>query len=450
MFPAVVDWALRQFEWRASSPPTVKLAAHLLRKVLGRAPGGQIVSSIQARRLRSTVDYAYRCSPHYRELFDRLGLRPDHIRTREDLRKLPFTTENDIRAWRRFLCVSEDRLAAVFTTSGSTGEPKRVYFTPRDMQILVNLSALGLRIRHSGRLVALIALPVGYGLWIDSALAPRIVERAGGLPIPTGTDHPEETLRWMERFEPNVVIALPSYLAALTHTAEHAGYRPRLELILVGGEILTEDYRARFTEYWGSPVCNVYGMTEIGGGQLMAVPEFNAFSANDLHLVMEIVDPETGQPADEGELVFTTLGREAMPLLRYRSGDLGRWANTQGWLPLSAVLLTGRADDLLMTGGAHLYGHVMVEAIARIPGASGRVEVRLDRVELTDRLVVRVEGKSIEAEDVRQALFAEYPQMAARIASSMLILEIETDVKLGNQLKGLRVLDTRFTVPRRG
>lgn len=131
----------------------------------------------------------------------------------------PFATFDDIHDVRRFLCVGDDDLTAVFTTAGGTGEPKRVYYNLLELERITNFNALALRVQHRGRLHALIALPMRQGLWIGSAAARNVFRRAGGLPIPVGAGDPEETLRWMRRFEPNVVASFPSYMAVLTDVA---------------------------------------------------------------------------------------------------------------------------------------------------------------------------------------------------------------------------------------
>lgn len=443
MLARLFDWAIRRFEQHTCSPVGVRRATRLLEKLMGHSLSTAVAAHIQRRRLQGTVAHAYRHSSFYRELFDREGLCPADIRACEDLRRLPFTTSKDVRDWRRFLCVPEENLAAVFTTSGTTGEPKRVFFSHRDMQVLTNFAALALRFRHPGRLVVLIALPMTHGLWIGSATAQRVVERAGGLPLPVGADDPQETLKWMRRFEPNLVISSPSYLTGLTRQAEGAGFRLRLDKVLLGGELLTAAQKARFRDYWGAQVLDSYGSTEIGGGQTLALPECTAFNLNDLHLVTEIIDPATGEPAEEGEMVFTTLLREAMPLLRYRSGDRGRWSKCPCGLPFRAIQLAGRSDDMMVVGDMNLYGNVIADAVGKVVGASGRIEIRVDKLELTDRMVLRVEGGGAREEDVRQALFSAYSELPTNVANGNLLLAVETDVNLGNQIKALKIVDTR-------
>jgi phenylacetate-CoA ligase len=405
-----------------------------------------VAVKVQARRLRTTAAYVYRHSPFYRELFHRDGLHPNDLRTPLDLRKLPFTTSKELRNWHRFLCLPAEDEAAVFTTSGTTGEPKRVFFSHRDMQVLTNFAALFLRIRHPGRLVAVVAMPMNHGMWIGSATAERVVERAGGLSLPVGADDPRETLKWMRRFEPNVLMSSPSYVTILTRQAEQSGYRTKLEKIFLGGEVTTPDHKSRFHDYWGAEVYDSYGSTEIGGGQTLSTPDCSAFHLNDLHFLTEIVDSTTGEPAEEGELVFTTLMREAMPLVRYRSGDRARWAKCSCGLPFSAIQLAGRSDDMMVVGDMNLFGNVIAEAVGKVPGASGRVEIRVDKVELTDRMTLRVEGNDVGVEAVRQALFAAYPELPTNIDNGNLMLEIEPDVALGQQIKTLRIVDRRVNL----
>lgn len=443
MSVGIAERAMGWFEDHNYSPGIVQKTAGFVVKHIDSGASRRIVREIQLRRLRHTLQYVAARSPFYREMFDRLGLRPADIRSVKDLQKLPFTTANDIRNWKQFLCVPQNRLAAVFTTSGTTGEPKRVYFTYREMQILTNLSALVLRMGHAGRFVVLIAFPTRHGLWIGSATAHRAIERAGGLPIPAGADETRETIHWMKRFEPNIIFSSPSYMAALAREAEQEGYRPKIDKVLTGGELLTDEHKRYFNEYWGAEVYDSYGSTEIGTAQTIALPGCRAFHFNDLHLVTEIINPATGKPAEEGEMVFTTLRREAMPLLRYRSGDRARWAECGCGLPLATAKIIGRTDEMMVVGDMNLYGWVIIKAISKVPGATGRIAIKLLKRGLTDQMVLRVEG-DVGTEDVRRALQEAYPELETNIANGNLILGIETGVDLGGQIKSIKILDERF------
>lgn len=444
MITSIAERAIRRFEWHNCSPGAVKRAAGLVRRMVNSGLNAQVIREIQTIRLQSTLSYVYERSPFYRGMFQRLQIKPDDIRTTGDLKKLPFTTSGDIRDWQQFLCVQPDQLSAVFTTSGTTGEPKRVYFTYREMQMLTNLYAVALRIRHPGALTGLIALPATHGLWIGSPSVHRAVERAGGLPLPVGAEDPSETLKWMRRFEPNFVFSSPSYMTALTREAEREGYRPKVDRVLTAGELLTSEHKCLLNEYWGAEVYDSYGSTEIGSAQTIAMPECTAFHINDLHLVTEIIDPETGEPAEEGEMVFTTLRREGMPLLRYRSGDRARWSECRCNLPLNAIKIAGRTDDMMVAGDMNLYGRIIVAAVGKVHGATGRVAIELAKKQLTDKMVLSVEGKSVRAEDVEQALFGAYPELEESIENGNILFEIRTGADLGSQLKDLKISDKRF------
>ena len=438
-----IDRIMRSFEQRSCSPGKIKKAADFLGRMIGGKLNKEIIQEIQKQRLTDVINYIYINSSYYRAMFKSIGALPGDFTSMEDLHKLPFTTAKDIHHWEDFLCVKRDKLSAVFTTSGTTGEPKKVFYAYHEMQMLTNLFAVALRLVQPGPIIGIIALPISHGLWIGSASAHRAIERAGGLPIPVGADNPQETLKWMERFNPNLVFSSPSYMTALTREAERADYRAEIEIMVLAGELLTPEQKKHFKSYWGAQVFDIYGSTEIGSAQTIALPKCTAFHINDLHLVTEIVNPVTGEPDDQGELVFTTLRREAMPLLRYKSGDRGRRAACDCGLPFSAIQLAGRIDDMIIVGDMNLYGRIIADAVAKVKGTTGRMSIHLEKTGLTDKLVLNIEGKDINKNDVKQVLFASYPELKVNSKNGNLILVIETGVNLGNQIKDIKITDNR-------
>lgn len=444
MVANIVVRALEELESQTVSPSTIEKAAGLLRGGMEQGFGAPIVESIQQARLALAVEYAYERSAFYRERFHKERLIPENVETPEGLLRLPFTTSDELRDWRSFLCVPEEELAGVFTTSGTTGEPKQLYFTYSELQMLTNFSALALLVRHETRLKVLVALPMRHGLWIGSGTAPQIVRQAGGIPYPVGAGAPEETLVWMRRFDCNTVMSSPSYMTALTQQAQAEGYQQHLENILVGGEMLTEERISLFHDYWGATVFNSYGLTEIGGAQSISLPTCKGFYVNDLHLYTEIIDPDTGSPADEGELVFTTLTRKAMPLLRYRSGDRARWLECEQELPFRAFEILGRLDDMLIVGGVHLYATVVADAITDAVGGEPRVRIVIDREASIDLVTLLIGTDEAEPNTVRQAFFSAYPEAEDAVNVGRLNLEVKTGIDLGGQIKQLGVEDRRF------
>lgn len=442
MLLEVLDKVLQNFEDRNCQPSVIKRAGRMLHRMVETRFTTDIIEKIQQHRLAGTIKYVAAYSPFYRRIFNECGVQANDIQTIADLQKLPFTTVKDIRQWQDFLCVPEEKLSAVFTTSGTTGEPKRIYYTFREMQSLSNLYGLALRIAHTGRLVALIALPIGHGLWIGGTSVQRAVERAGGLPVSVGASDPADSIKWMKRFSPNIVFSSPSYMTALTREAERIGYRTSLDKIILAGELLTSAHKELFHGYWDAGVFDSYGSTEIGSAQTISLPECSAFHLNDLHIVTEIIDPNSGRPANEGELVFTTIRREGMPLIRYRSGDRAQWADCPCWLPLRAIRLKGRTDDMIVAGDMNLYGRVIADTVSKIAGTTGKVFLNVTKEGLTDKLTLKVEGNP-DKQEVKTALLAAYPELADNTTNGNLFLVIESIASLESQIKDVRIQDLR-------
>ncbi|SFL59212.1 phenylacetate-CoA ligase [Pelosinus propionicus DSM 13327] len=442
MIAEMIDRTLRRFEERNCQPVVVKKASTFFHGMMEYGMKPELITAVQERRLRNTIHYVYAHSPFYQQLFKKCAIRPENIRKASDLQQLEFTTSSDIRQWQDFLCVPEERLSAVFTTSGTTGEPKRMYYTYKEIQMLSNLYGAALRMAHAGRLVALIALPIGHGLWIGGSSVQRAVERAGGLPLNAGADNPQETIRWMKLFSPNVIFSSPSYMTALTREAQQLGYHSSIDKIILVGEILTLAHKQFFNDYWGAGIFDSYGSTEIGGAQTISLPECSAFHLNDLHLITEIINPFTGKPADEGELVFTTIRREGMPLIRYRSGDRARWAKCSCWLPLQAVKIKGRTDDMIVVGDMNLYGRVIADAVSTVSATTGRVLLTVGKENLNDKLTITVEGTP-QKDSVQEALLTTYPELTTNMKNGNLSLLIETVFDLGSQVKDVKIIDLR-------
>jgi phenylacetate-CoA ligase len=360
------------------------------------------------------------------------------------------TTADDLAEPSRFRCVTEGQIAHVFATSGTTADPKVVFFTAGDLRRGVNLAVAAadllprFRVARPARLVALIALP--QGLWIGSSQAERLVAGSGGLALPIGMPPPDAALKALRHFGANTLITSPSYLAALTHGAPAARRPTTVRLIITGGELLSDEQRSYFVASWGAPILNTYGMTELGGGQAFALPGCRGLHLNETQVLAEILDPETGRASAHGELVFTTLAREAMPLLRYRSGDLGAWAGCRCGLPLRAFTIEGRVGDMFVAGDLNLYGRRIAEALRQVPGASGRVEIVIDKVGDTDRVTLRVErvgGAEVREADVRAAILGIYPEMRASLDARVLEVRIEPVEQLNAGAKAYRVNDRR-------
>ena len=408
-----------------------------------------LIRALQELRLRGTAELVARRSEFYRELFAESGLRAQDIRVASDLEVLPFTSAADIRRPERFLCVPSDEVARVFETSGTTREPKRIFFSARDFDRMVNLPALILRERMAKtsagrRMTCLIAH--GHGRHVLNGPPREVVERAGGEAITPGQPEPSEALEILARVRPDAIMTSPSYLAAVTREASGAGVRMEIPHILLDGQVSTAAQRALFAEYWGARVVNGYGLSEIPGCAL-GRHGCDALHLNEIQVLTEVVDPHSGEPSDEGELVFTTLTREAMPLLRYRSGDRGRWARCSCGSPVPAIVVEGRIDDTVVLAATNVRLPLVADEIARKPWSNGHLDVTIDHVDHVDRLTLRVgveQGVAPPAADaVERVLLGLFPDLVGdRQARALeLVIHAKEGLDLGD--KSLRVRDLR-------
>ncbi|HHH83241.1 MAG TPA: phenylacetate--CoA ligase family protein [Chloroflexi bacterium] len=443
MLAMLVELLMRMVQ-RAADPARLKRLTAMMRAAPAMSVGSGWIRPYQSRRVRWTIRHAYQKSPFYRERLDRLGIRPRDVQQPEDLHRLPLTWPEDLREWDRFLCVPVDSAVAVFTSAGTTGEPKRVYFSQGDLQSLIHFGALAARLRWVGPMTALIVLPMRHGLWIGWNTALRVVERAGGLPLPVGGEDLEDALRWLQRFEPQIIIASPTHMMGLTRAAQAAGYRKPVPVILLGGEPLDAEREGLFADYWQAQIYDSYGATEIGGAQSIRMPGCTAFHLNDLHLLTEIVDPASGLPAQEGVLAFTTLRREAMPLIRYVVGDRAVRSPCVCGLQTTTIALQGRMDDLIIVADQALSGQGILDALAPLsPQAEMRVECCVDRVQGVDRLRLSISAEGLSAERVRRSLLERYTGLRTVLEQGLLTLEIETGADLADPLKPFRLRDLR-------
>ncbi len=440
----VLDWWLTRLETKPGRRLPRLLSQRLTASSRQRWYRPALIRALQEIRLRRTIGHVADRSPFYRRMFADSSTKPRDIRSLDDLRRLPFTTPADIADADQFLCLPADEIAHVYTTSGTTREPKRVYYSARDFDRMVNLPALLLRSLPSGEpIVCLIAH--AQGQFILNGPPQAVIERAGGRALPVGQPLPAETLKQIAHLQPNVMMTSPSYMASLTREAKRAGVHLPLSYILLDGELLTLAQVELFSAYWGARVINGYGLTEIPGGA-MGRAGCQALHLNEIQFFTEIVDPESGQPCPKGELVFTTLTREAMPLLRYRTGDGGRWALCGCGSPVPAIVIEGRLDDTVVVAATNLYAPLVAEAVAELEGANGVLELLVDHVEHVDRLTLRVgveSGHGLETDVVAKSLFALYPDLEADFRAQAFELKVEAVENLHLGPKALRVRDLR-------
>jgi phenylacetate-CoA ligase len=358
--------------------------------------------ALQLERLRWSVAQAAQ-SQHYARLFADLGLGPESVRSLDDLRRFPLTTKQDLRDNYPFgpLAVPRDKVVRMHHSSGTTGMATAVFHTMGDVD---RWAALVARCLH------MVGLRPGdvfqnmmtYGLFTGGLGLHYGAEKLGALVIPMGAGNSHRQIEFMRIFETAAVHIIPSYALALLGTFEEMGVDPKRDLRLrfaVGGaEPYTEGTRQRLQDMWGVPFYNCYGLSEMcGPGVAFECPEQQGIHIWEDSYIAEIVDPESGEPVaegDEGELVLTSLTREAMPLIRYRTRDVTSFVTELcacGRTHRRLTRIHGRTDDMLILRGVNIFPMQIERVLMSMPEVGHNYLIVLDRDGHSERLTVRVE-----------------------------------------------------------
>ena len=402
----------------------------------GREPDAESLAQYQLRALGRIVEYARKNSPFYRDRLARVP--PGFPRRLEDLAGLPFTTEEDLRRDPlALLCLSQDRVARVVTlhTSGTTHKPKRLFFSDQDLELTKDFFHHGMSTLVEPGQCVLILLPGAAPDSVGDLLAQGL-DRMGVRGVIHGPiSDPGPALALAEERKAHCVVGIPVQVLAL---AEHPGakrLRGRIKSVLLTTDYVPRSLAARIEAAWGCEVFNHYGMTETGLGGGVDCQAHQGLHLRGADLYYEVVDPDSGTPlplGQEGELVVTTLTREAMPLIRYRTGDLGRILEGPcacgGFTPRMA-LVQGRLANRLDLGGRFLPMWKLDEALFQIPGlldyraglSSGLGEPRLKLI-----LKASTEKEPGLARKAEQAL-GGLPELAPLLAESRISLETARD-----------------------
>jgi phenylacetate-CoA ligase len=358
------------------------------------------LEKLQLERLQETVRRVAAKVPFYQQKFAELGVKPDDIRSLEDVRRLPFTTSADLRSTYPcgLLAVEPDLPVRLHTSSGTTGKPKALFFSRKDVENAAELMARSL-VMAGITPSDVFQNMMGYGLFTGGLVMHYGAERVGCLVIPAGPGTSERQLMLMQDFGTTAVHILPSYALYFAGFLEQKGISPKKDLKLrkafVGAEPHTEETRQRIEQALGLDVYNSYGLTEMNGPGVAFECEHKA----GLHLwedcfLLEIIEPGTDQPAQEGEIgemVLTSLKREAMPLLRYRTRDLTSLISEPcacGRTHRRFNRITGRSDDMLIVRGVNIFPQQIERILMSVPQVGRNYVILLEGL---DNLTVRAE-----------------------------------------------------------
>jgi phenylacetate-CoA ligase len=378
--------------------------------------------TLQLERLKETVRRAYDHVPHYRRALDTAGLHPDDVRELADLSRLPFTTKADLRANYPFgmFAVPREQLIRIHASSGTTGRPTVVGYTEQDVSLWSDVVARSIR-AAGGRRGDLIHVAYGYGLFTGGLGAHYGAERLGCTVIPVSGGMTERQVQLIEDFRPRIIMVTPSYFLAIVDEMERQGIDPAtssIEIGIFGAEPWTDQMRREIEQRCDMHAVDIYGLSEVIGPGVSqeCVETKDGLHVWEDHFYPEVVDPISGEvlpDGTEGELVFTSLTKQAMPVLRYRTRDLTRL------LPGTArpayrrmEKVTGRTDDMIIVRGVNVFPTQIEEQILRVDGLAPHYLCVLTRPARMDELTVRVEASAPGSSDeLRRRLAADLVAM---------------------------------------
>jgi len=358
------------------------------------------IEALQLQRLRWTLQHAYDRVPHYRQAFDARGVSPADLKTLADIAKFPFTTKKDLRDNYPFgmFAVPRQQVARIHASSGTTGKPTVVGYTKRDIDVWAELVARSIR-AAGGRAGDLIHVAYGYGLFTGGLGAHYGAERAGCTVIPMSGGQTEKQVQLITDFKPDIIMVTPSYMQVIIEEMRRQGLDPArssLRTGIFGAEPWTEAMRQELETRGGLDAVDIYGLSEVMGPGVASecVESKDGPVIWEDHFYAEIIDPDTGDvlpEGSEGELVFTSLSKEAMPIIRYRTRDLTRLLPPTARSFRRMGKIVGRSDDMLIIRGVNVFPTQIEEIVLQSPQLSGQYQIVVTRDGNLDQVAVRCE-----------------------------------------------------------
>ncbi len=376
----------------------------------------EALESLQLKRLKATVDRVYATVPFYKKKFDETGLKPSHIKTLKDMRLLPFTVKTDLRDNYPFglFSVPMESVVRVHASSGTTGKPIVVGYTKRDIDTWAELMARTLTAAgiHKGDIVH---NSYGYGLFTGGLGAHYGAERIGASVIPISGGNTKRQIMIMKDFGPTAITCTPSYALHLADVARDMGIDPakdfKLRVGCFGAEPWSENMREQIEKIFNIDAVDIFGLTEVIGPGVSSecLEAKKGLHVFEDHFIPEIIDPETGEPlpyGEKGELVFTSITKEAFPVIRYRTRDIS-CLNPElcvcGRTFVRMERITGRTDDMLIIRGVNVFPSQIESALMQIEGLEPHYQLIVDRKNNLDTIEVQVEvNEKIFSDEVKQ------------------------------------------------
>jgi phenylacetate-CoA ligase len=411
--------------------------------------------SLQLKRLQQTLQHAYANSPVYRAKFDAAGVHPADCKTLADIAKFPFTTKADLRDSYPFgmFAVPRENCARIHASSGTTGKPTVVGYTLKDIDTWSTVVARSIR-AGGAQPGDMVHISYGYGLFTGGMGAHYGAEKLGLTVVPFGGGQTERQVQLIQDFKSNIIMVTPSYMLAIADEFERQGIDPKtssLRIGIFGAEPWTNDMRAAIQKRMNIDAVDIYGLSEVMGPGVASecIETKDGPTIWEDHFYPEIIHPETGEPVADGEmgeLVFTSLTKEALPIIRYRTRDLTRLLRGTARTMRRMEKITGRSDDMMIIRGVNVFPSQIEELILKRSELAPHYQCVLTREGPMDDLKVLVEtkpGVSPDSTEARAAAKQLQHDIKVYIGSSVAIeLKGEGGVER-SQGKAKRVVDLR-------
>lgn len=393
---------------------------------------------IQLERLKKIVKYAYERVPFYKKKFDEIGLLPEDIKTLEDIKKIPYTTKADLRDNYPYglLAVPMDDIVRVHASSGTSGKPTVVAYTKNDLDMWSDCMAR-LIVAAGGRKSDIVQISFGYGLFTGALGLHQGWEKIGATVIPASSGNTERQVMLMKDLGATALVATPSYGLYISEVVEKMGIKKedlKLRIGLFGSEASSPEMHKELQDKLGLFPTDNYGLSEIIGPGVAGECEFKCgMHINEDHFYPEVIDKETLQPIEDGEwgeLVITTLTKEGLPMLRYRTKDITRLIKDKcqcGRTTVRMDKIQGRSDDMLIIRGVNVFPSQIEGVLMSMPEIGGNYEIIVERIGHMDKLTINVEVKDIGLLDN----YSKLEDLVKKVKQKLkVVLQIDAVVRL--------------------
>ena len=411
------------------------------------------IAAVQLKRLKWSLRHVYDNVQHYWKKFDDAGIHPDDLKSLDDLARFPFTSKEDLRLNYPFgmFAVPQDKIVRVHASSGTTGKPTVVGYTAGDIDTWSDLMARSIR-ASGGRRGMIVHVAYGYGLFTGGLGAHYGSERLGCVTVPVSGGMTERQVQLINDFKADIIMVTPSYMLAILDEFRKQGLDPRassLKVGIFGAEPWTNQMRGEIEQAFDMHAVDIYGLSEVMGPGVAheCVETKDGLHIWEDHFYPEIIDPVSGKvlpDGEMGELVFTSLSKEAMPVIRYRTRDLTRLLPGTARSMRRMEKITGRTDDMMIVRGVNVFPTQVEELLMKVDALAGHYQIVLTRDGRMDEMEVLVEARPDTGREARTAAAAGLgQQIKDRIGISAKISVLEPGGVERSLGKARRVIDKR-------